>query len=410
MIIKIIPHKLHGEVQAIPSKSYVHRVLIAQKLAEIQSGTRLNMDVPIISEDLEATRNCLAQLDKDRPYLDCNESGSTLRFLMPVAAVLKDESTFIGKGRLPERPISPLKEEMERHGCKIFRGKSTDTKYQEICTITGRLEYGHYSLPGNLSSQFITGLLFALPILNGNSSVRLTSTLESAAYVDMTIHVLTQFGIHIETTVNDYGYFEYFIPGNQTYVAPETIEIEGDWSNAAFWLACKSLGSDVTISGLNPHSCQGDKAMLDKLVTMGYPPKGANISVAQTPDIVPPLALVMSVAEGSSMITNAERLKYKESNRLISTFDTLHTLGADVSYGGAGLSFTGVPHLKGGTVDSYGDHRIAMMAAIASCVCEEPVIIHNAEAVKKSYPHFFDDFVSLGGEIYEVNPVRKAGE
>lgn len=421
MNILITPKKLKGTIEAIPSKSHAHRVLMAQKLAQLQ-GQQLNspLDIPTFSDDIGATKNCLAQLDKKMPYLDCKESGSTLRFMLPVAMALKEEAVFIGSGKLPDRPISPLKEEMEAHGCHFTMGnknQKVSDKYKEICTVRGHLEAGDYSLAGNVSSQFITGLLFALPLLGGDSTLSLTTKLESAGYVDMTLDVLRKFGITISETLTEDGFIKYEIPGNQKYIEPAGLAIEGDWSNACFWLACGALGGDITIKGLDLNSTQRDKEIIDILIEMGanviisrngniscsggelY---GTDVSVAQIPDMVPVLATVMANARGASMITNAERLKIKESNRLRTVFDFLNKLGADITDGGTGLSVTGQASLNGGEVVSHNDHRIAMAAAIASCICNNPVMIRNAQAVNKSYPNFFKDFAALGGEVKEM--------
>lgn len=420
MNVLIRPGKLLGTIDAMPSKSHAHRVLIAQKLAQLQ-GQKKNdpLEVPDFSVDIGATKSCLVQLDKEMPFLDCKESGSTLRFLLPVAMALKEEAVFIGTGKLPERPISPLKEEMEAHGCHFVMGnkhQKVSDKFKEICTITGRLEPGEYTLPGNISSQFITGLLFALPLLEGDSVLRLTTKLESAGYVDLTLDVLEAFGIKVDRSFSEEGFEVYEIAGGQRYTEPDGLTIEGDWSNASFWLVCGALGGSVTVRGLDLKSSQRDKYIIDTLKLMGADIvigdgitvaapgglKGAEINVSQTPDMVPVLAAAMALSDGSSMITNAERLKIKESDRLRTVYDFLHKLGADITYGGSGLSLTGKEKLAGGEVNSHNDHRIAMAAAVASCGCKSAVTITGAEAVKKSYPDFFKDFATLGGKVREI--------
>ncbi len=423
MNVLIQPKKLRGNLDAIPSKSHAHRVLIAQKLAQLTGQHKADsLEIPTFSEDIGATKNCLVQMDKEMPFLDCKECGSTLRFMLPVAMALKEEAVFIGSGKLPYRPISPLKEEMEAHGCHFIMGskdQKISDKYKEICTVQGRLQAGEFSLAGNISSQFITGLLLALPLLDGDSVLRLTTKLESAGYVDMTLDVIRQFGVTIDVKKSDEGFEIYEIPGNQRYVEPADLVIEGDWSNASFWLACGALGGDVTVRGLRLDSTQRDKEFLDILKEMGAEViisedggfcnatiacrgdalKSAEVSVEQTPDMVPVLATVMAAAKGASMITHAERLKIKESDRLKTVYDFLSKLGADITYGGAGLSLTGRPSLEGGEVDGHNDHRIVMAAAVASCVCNKPVMIRGAEAMRKSYPDFFEDFAALGGEV-----------
>lgn len=420
MNVLISPGKLLGTIDAMPSKSHAHRVLIAQKLAQLQ-GQKKNdpLVVPDFSVDIGATKSCLVQLDKEMPFLDCKESGSTLRFLLPVAMALKEEAVFIGTGKLPERPISPLKEEMEAHGCHFVMGnkhQKVSDKFKEICTITGRLEPGEYTLPGNISSQFITGLLFALPLLEGDSVLRLTTKLESAGYVDLTLDVLEAFGIKVDRSFSEEGFEVYEIAGRQRYTEPDGLTIEGDWSNASFWLVCGALGGSVTVRGLDLKSSQRDKYIIDTLKLMGADIvigdgitvtapgglKGAEVDVSQTPDMVPVLAAAMALSDGSSMITNAERLKIKESDRLRTVYDFLHRLDADITYGGSGLSLTGKEKLAGGEVNSHNDHRIAMAAAVASCGCKSAVTITGAEAVKKSYPDFFKDFAALGGKVREI--------
>lgn len=419
MNVTITPRKLNGTIDAIPSKSHAHRVLIAQKLAQLQGQRKADsLVIPTFSDDIAATKNCLVQLDKQMPYLDCKESGSTLRFMLPVAMALKNETVFIGSGKLPYRPISPLKEEMEAHGCSFRMGNTEQKisdKYKEICTITGRLQPGEYSLAGNVSSQFITGLLFALPLLDGDSVLRLTTKLESAGYVDLTLDVLKAFGIDVKRSFTDEGFEVYEIAGNQKYIEPDGLAVEGDWSNASFWLVCGALGGNVTVRGLDLESSQRDKEILNVLrqmgaeiaikglcdITVSCPSglKGCEVSVAQTPDMVPVLAAAMALADGSSLITNAERLKIKESDRLRTVYDFLSKLDADITYAGEGLSLTGKPALCGGEISSHNDHRIAMAAAVASCGCKGAVTITGAEAVKKSYPDFFKDFAALGGKV-----------
>lgn len=693
MDVKIIPGKLRGRITAMPSKSHAHRVLIAQKLAQLQGkGCKDPLFIPEFSRDITATKNCLAQLDscagadyyartgddldseehagvrtavsqtaigaglretataqnagnpvsrrnttdsataaepgtcsgtgirkaaadsavttgRDIPLLDCGESGSTLRFMLPVAMAVTDKAIFAGSGKLPQRPISPLKEEMENHGCVFTMGAgltpdsskggtATDDRTAkdkdnatdcitgggttEICTITGRLQPGEYTLPGNISSQFITGLLFALPILDGDSRLRLTTGLESAGYVALSLDVLRDFGIDIRIDSDENGFIVYDIKGGQKYTEPEGLSIEGDWSNAAFWLACGALGGDIICDGLRADSSQRDREILtvlqnlgadvttetgeDGLTTVicrapgsddisgadeaadetllqhsskdhtdgiiprcgsgvsatgstdnmwdarqsrhvsdvsagegtsevpsvpdaapedrssGVPASGSmarcdtavlpddgrmqaaagasgegsitrdsasdstdaasddpgtcrssnnscdimratperdcssahapagtgsgltaiHLDVTQIPDLVPVLAAVMSAAEGDSVITGAARLRIKESDRLETVRDFLSRLGAGVECQDDGLSITGSNGLAGGEVSSHNDHRIAMAAAVASCVCRGPVIIRGADAVSKSYPDFFSDFAGLGGRVSKI--------
>lgn len=442
MDIKIIPKKLKGRLDALPSKSHAHRVLIAQKLARMQNGEAANADnahgseIPTFSKDIEATKNCLAQLDSGSPRLNCIESGSTMRFMLPVAMALRDEAVFIGAGKLPSRPISPLREEMERNGCTFSTGTPAadadgiPNGFSEICTIRGRLQPGAYRLAGNVSSQFITGLLFALPLLDGDSALELTTALESAGYVDLTLDVLRDFGIMIDEKRSPEGFNTYVINGSQRYTEPADVTVQGDWSNAAFWLACGALGGDVTLDGVDMTSSQRDKEFADILMQMGAHLEvsscgtsmdstsatgvlssirctgnglsAADIDVAQIPDLVPVLATVMALADGASEITHAERLRIKESDRIFTVHDFLSKLGADITDEGSGLSVRGKRTLSGGEVCGHNDHRIVMAAAVASCGCTGPVIIRGAEAVNKSYPDFFRDFAALGGEVCEL--------
>lgn len=442
MDIKIIPRKLKGRLDALPSKSHAHRVLIAQKLARMQNGEAANADnahgseIPTFSKDIEATKNCLAQLDSGSPRLNCIESGSTMRFMLPVAMALRDEAVFIGTGKLPSRPISPLREEMERNGCTFSPGTPAadaadiPNGFSEICTIRGRLQPGAYRLAGNVSSQFITGLLFALPLLDGDSTLELTTALESAGYVDLTLDVLRDFGIMIDEKRSPEGFNIYVINGSQRYTEPADVTVQGDWSNAAFWLACGALGGDVTLDGVDMTSSQRDKEFADILMQMGAHLEvsscgtsmdstsatgglssirctgnglsAADIDVAQIPDLVPVLATVMALADGASEITHAERLRIKESDRIFTVHDFLSKLGADITDEGSGLSVRGKRTLSGGEVCGHNDHRIVMAAAVASCGCTGPVIIRGAEAVNKSYPDFFRDFAALGGEVCEL--------
>jgi 3-phosphoshikimate 1-carboxyvinyltransferase len=267
---------------------------------------------------------------------------------------------------------------------------------------TGRIRAGNFSIAGNVSSQFISGLLFVLPLLNVDSRVILTTPLESAAYVDMTIEVLRLFGIKIEKGKN-----EFRVTGNQAYISGGNVRAEGDWSNAAFFLCAGAMAGNVTVSGLSPHSAQGDREVINILARFGAetgecsarskPLRAIEIDAAQIPDLVPALAVTASAAKGVTRIYNAGRLRIKESDRIQSTFNLLSALGADAEMTSDGLVIRGKEKLRGGVVDGAGDHRIVMAAAQASCVCETPVLVKGGEAVNKSYPSFVEDFRSLGG-------------
>lgn len=441
MKIKLIPRKLIGTIDAVPSKSHAHRILIAQKIAKIQAQScegfsedagkaeeKESREVPSFSDDITASKACLAQLDKHKPYLDCGESGSTLRFLLPLVMTMKEKATFLGRGKLPDRPLSPLKEEMERHGCTFTRSSNKNTdRVKEICSVEGKLKPGEYVLAGDVSSQFVSALLFALPLLDGDSRIVLTTKAESEGYIEMTQKVLKEFGIEIIAKTSEEGLHSYEIPGNQTYTEPGDWQLEGDWSNAAFWLAAGAISGEVTVRGLNMDSLQRDKEIIRILGEMGAEIeisdaeseekipgeyiqvtaragnlKGIDIDVAQIPDLAPILSVLMASAERNSTITQCLRLKYKESNRIKSIYSMIYALDGDISYGGDRLAFTGKAFLEGGRVDSRNDHRIAMAATIASCICMNPVILENPLVVNKSYPDFFKDFEALGGELEEV--------
>lgn len=406
MDVRITPSPVSGAIRAIASKSYAHRALICAALADNDSFIRLNT----VSRDIEATAECLmslgAEIEREdgvtrvkpikeikNDILFCNESGSTLRFLLPVAAALKEKSVFTAAGKLPERPLSPLKEEMERHGVSF-----SDSFPLEI---NGRLQSGEFVLEGNVSSQFISGLLFALPLLNSDSEINLIAPVESKPYIYMTVEVLRQFGIEITEGINSYS-----VKGNQTY-KPCDYTVEGDWSNAAYFLA---MG--IRVTGLNLNSTQGDRAFLEIMHTLGaeidYQGEflhfisdnlhGATVDAKNIPDLVPLIATLAATARGKTVITNAGRLKYKESDRLVSTFEMLKNIGANIEKTDDGFIIEGVEKLKGGTVDSFNDHRIVMSAAVASLKCENEVYIKNAFAVAKSYPEFFEHFNSVGGK------------
>lgn len=409
MNIEITPRILVGSVDAIASKSHAHRLLISAALSKRPA----KVNISTTSQDIEATKDCLRQLKSAAPVFNCRESGSTLRFLLPVAMALKENAIFLGSGRLPQRPISPLKEEMEAHGCTFENRHRKKDGSEEICQVTGKLSGGIFTLPGNISSQYITGLLFALPLLKENSQIRITSPLESKGYVNLTLDVLKNFGIEVYVEEKD-GCPTYKVQGRQQYIPPEEITAEGDWSNTAFWIAAGILskGSGVICRNINPRSIQGDREILSLAKRMGAvvmekkssvlameaPLKGLHIDASAIPDLVPILAVIAATAKGTTRIHNAQRLRIKESDRLAAMYDCLSRLGADITEEPGGLTINGVPSLKGGSVSGYNDHRIVMSMTIASIVSENPIIIEGAEAVNKSYPTFFEDFEMLGGE------------
>lgn len=412
MIARITPAQLGGTVAAIASKSDAHRLLI---LAALSRGeTKLLMEKR--SEDIDATISCLRALGatieilpdgvavrgiervNENPVLDCGESGSTFRFMLPVACALCKQARFTGSGRLPERPIGELMRVMQAHGV-AFSAERLPFE------TAGKLAGGDFALPGNVSSQYLTGLLLALPFAKGDSTISLTTRLESAAYVDITLYALQRFGIQVR--VDNSGYT---VPGGQASLSPGELRVDGDWSNAAFFLAAGALGNSVTMTGLRLDSPQGDKAILDALRKFGAnveetseavtvsPARltGCTIDVSETPDLLPILAVLGACAEGETRLVNAARLRLKESDRLVSVSAMLRALGGTVEELSDALVITG-GRLVGGTVDSVRDHRIAMSAAIASIRCNEEVTILDADAASKSYPAFYHDFNRLGG-------------
>lgn len=421
MEVTINPSKLNGSVKAIASKSYAHRLLICSAL----SDKKTFVDCSESSEDIDATIRCLNSLGAKieavpggfevtpvsnenvikNAVLDCGESGSTYRFMLPIACALSSDAEFCLHGRLPKRPMTDLFKALEVQGCR-FTGVG-EPRVKEH----GNLKSGEFTLPGNVSSQYISGLLFALPLIPGESVINITGNIESKDYVLMTMSALETFGADIRNDGN-----RFIIRGGKGYSSPGTASVEGDWSNAAFWLCAGAIGSDeIECTGLNAGSLQGDSAVIKVLKAFGADIKviqnavkvkagtlcGTEINAENIPDLVPVLSVVASVANGRTVIKNASRLRIKESDRLVSVSKTLRALGANVEETDDGLIIEGVKRLKGGTVDSYSDHRIAMMAAVASTVSEGPVKILNAEAVRKSYPGFFEDFRALGGIVEE---------
>ena len=296
------------------------------------------------------------------PALDCGESGSTLRFLLPVVCALGAGASIKMHGRLPERPLSPLWEELKAHGAVLTR-PAPDT-----IAVDGALTPGDYTIAANISSQFISGLLFALPLLGGESSLALTGKLESAAYVTMTVRALEKFSVACPFAEGVFA-----VPAGR-YRSPGRAEVEGDWSNAAFWVAADHIcGGTLTVTGLDLDSPQAD--------------------------LVPVLSVLAAVTPGVTRFENAGRLRIKESDRLATTAGLIRALGGDAQELPEGLVVTGKPRLAGGEVDSANDHRIAMSAAIAALASDGPVILHGAQAVNKSYPAFWSDYAALGGRV-----------
>lgn len=414
MNITITPAKLAGTVVPPPSKSQAHRALIAAALAH---GESVISNVAL-SQDIEATIRCLEELGARfrregggiavqgmganvmspmrrmaYPRLDCGESGSTLRFLIPIALAVRGGGVFTGHGRLMERPLTPYFD--------LFDEKNIFYEYKDgALTVAGMLTPGTYQLPGNVSSQFFTGLLLALPLVNGPSAVIPTTPLESEGYIQMTLQVMAHFGVEFPVSMSLPP--QYYPQGNQTYRAAD-FAVEADWSQAAFWYAARALGNPVTVEGMAPDSVQGDRIITDLALQLSGP-EAAELDLSGCPDLAPPLAVMAALRAGkTTRLTNAARLRMKESDRLASVTAVLSALGAEVAEGTDSLTILGRETLSGGAaVDCFNDHRIAMMAAIAATRCINPVTINGAECVAKSYPNFWTEYERLGGKITQT--------
>lgn len=411
MNVTIYPTLLRGTITPPPSKSQAHRLILAAALAEGES----HLTNVALSADIQATLRCMRALGAeasedgsvirgtggilypctpccDTPVYRCGESGSTLRFLIPVALAVKQGGSFWGQGRLMQRPLEPYE--------KIFNEKGIwYNRHGGQMEIFGKLTPGEYRLRGDVSSQFITGLLYALPLLEGDSDIILTTALESEGYITMTVQALETFGVTVERTAQGWH-----VPGNQKYL-PHDGQVESDYSQAGFYYAALGLGSDLTLQGMNPNSAQGDRIIIDyyeKLLGDGT----VELDVSQCPDLVPPLAAHAALRKPGTVthLVNAARLRLKESDRLATVTQVLNALGARVDEHPDSLSITAVEALKGGTVESYQDHRIAMMAAIAATRSTGPVTVLGAECVSKSYPNFWEDYEALGGRIERCDP------
>ena len=418
MDIELSLKNMHGKIDAIASKSDAHRLLIAAALADSDCKLILNST----SEDIKATCRCLSaagatiteygtdlavspiKTPVQEAVLDCGESGSTIRFLIPVAAALGINCIFTGSGRLPERPQTPILKALSENGITT----SPDGEFP--IKLSGKLHSGVFTLPGNISSQFVTGLIFALPLLDGDSEIRLIPPVESKPYINMTVATVKKFGIEIEEKGNSY-----FVKGNQKYKASPEIKVDGDWSNGAFF-ACAGALSDITVNGLFADSLQGDKGIINIVKNMGAkviqnegsvtiknaPLHGIEIDVSDTPDLVPVIAALACFAEGTTTIKNAGRLRIKESDRLKTVTQLITAAGGDITELADGLIINGGKKLKDSfTFDGCNDHRIVMAAAVLSI--NSVVTITNAEAVNKSYPGFFRDITKLGGVCNVIN-------
>ncbi|MBQ8391782.1 MAG: 3-phosphoshikimate 1-carboxyvinyltransferase [Clostridia bacterium] len=422
MKVILSPSKLNGTVCAPPSKSCMHRTLICAAAADRPTKIFCSS----YSKDTLATIGCLKALgakfeefdggiivypiekgQREECILDCNESGSTLRFMLPFAAALGKKCTLVGAKRLGERPLLPLCTAMEKHG--------VTPKYEGSflpCKIEGKLSGGVYEIAGDISSQFITGLLLALGV-TGGGEIRTTTPLKSAPYIDITADIQREFGINVIKTESGY-----IVSEGQKYTSPEEIHIEGDLSNAAFWLVAGAIGSvdAVTCTGLREDTLQGDGKIVEILRSMGAKVeregdrvtvyrsklKATVIDCSDIPDIVPILCVAATQAEGTTVFRNIERLRAKESDRVESTAKLISGLGGTITFDENTIYVT-ASKLSGGEISSFNDHRIAMSGAIASLVCEGSVTIDTAEAVEKSYGDFYEKFIMLGGKCDELS-------
>ena len=415
MNVTIQPGPRQGRVRIPASKSQAHRLLLCAALGEGETELLCGG----LSADIRATMDCLRALGagiwqegerlRVKPIrtaprscaLPCGESGSTLRFLLPQAGALGTEAVFYRKGRLPQRPLHPLDEELRSHGMKL-------REEGEALYASGKLTAGDYTLPGNVSSQFISGLLMALPQLPGDSRLTVTGELESAGYVAMTEDTLAESGIRWQRTGQVWS-----IPGGQRFHPPRLCQVEGDWSNAAFFLCAGALSRrGVTVEGLSLRSSQGDQAVLRLLRRFGAEVTeregavtvrsgmlhGITVDAGPIPDLIPTLSVVAAASVGDSRMENARRLRDKESDRLEGTAALIRDLGGSARVEGDTLIIHGRGGLRGGNASVLGDHRLAMAAAIAACACRESVTVDDSRCVEKSYPRFWEDFRQLKGE------------
>lgn len=393
--VKIKNSILNGSVVIPPSKSAAHRALLCSFLA---GGGTVS---PIInSKDMQAMQQAISALQNNEKVVDCIESGNTLRFVIPVAAALGKSVTFVGSGRLPERPLKTFLELLPKHNIKC----TSDGKLP--LSIEGKLTSGRYEIAGNISSQYISGLLFALPLLDGDSEIVLTTKLESKPYIDLTIKVMRDFGVEIKETENGY-----FVKGNQQYKIRDYI-VESDWSQAAFFLVGGAIGNEVVLKGLDMHSVQGDKAIVELLKKFGADIeikeneiisrkaelKGIKIDVSDIPDTVPALAVAAAYAKGKTEIVGGERLRFKESDRIESVVSNLKRLGADVTETADGMIINGGRELKGAELLGYNDHRIVMAFSMAALFANGETVITEANSIDKTYPSFFEDYNRIGGQ------------
>ena len=403
--VTVRPKRLSGQVTVPPSKSQAHRLLLCAALAQGVS----EVENVAFSQDILATLSCMEALGAhweevspgrlritgipegewrgELPRMDCGESGSTLRFMIPIALAVAGGGEFTGRGRLMQRPQKPYFDLFAEKGITWEQGENT-------LTVCGRLMPGEYRLPGNVSSQFFTGLLYALSLLDGPSAVVSTTQLESADYINMTIDAMAEAGINVEKGEDGRSYRVHPSP----YKA-FTGRVEADWSQAGFWYAAIALGNAVEPEGMNASSAQGDMVIVPHFMRLTQP-GDVTIDVSGCPDLVPPLAVMAAVREGTTRLVNAARLRIKESDRLSSVTAALNALGARVEEFPDSLTIYGMERLRGGvSVDCCNDHRIAMMTAVAATRCEQPVTLLGADCVNKSYPNFWEHYEMLGGDL-----------
>lgn len=391
MNLRIHPKKLAGTLSVIPSKSQAHRYLICAAFAD--QSTELYCSET--NRDMEATAACLNALGAsikrtkkgytvspaneipEKTVLPCKDSGSTLRFLLPVVGALGVEADFIMEGRLPERPLSPLWEEMERMGCRLsYRDRNT-------LHCEGQLRAGEYYIDGSISSQFISGLLFAAALIPGETKITITGKIKSRPYLEMTIGAMETFGCNCAGLS---------IRGGCPFISPKALTVEGDWSNGAFFLAANALGCEISIENLWESSQQGDKAIVALLEDLK---QHCTISATDIPDLIPILAVVAACNQGA-VFTDIQRLRLKESDRVESVIAMIQALGGTAYATNEKLTVLGTG-LIGGDINCENDHRIVMAAAIAATACNKEVILYGVECIDKSYPKFFEEYRKLGG-------------
>lgn len=422
MKLELTPSKISGSVVIPPSKSLAHRGIIAASLAQGRSvvsnlsysddiirtiEAMKTLGVSITSLDGEAHIDGVKELTRVNRTINCGESGSTVRFLIPIALLAKKEVEFIGEGRLAKRPLTPFYSIFNEQGIKFSHGED-----DLPLTIDGSLKPGVFNIRGDISSQFITGLLFTLPLLSEESTINITTDLESKGYLDLTLDTLDKFGI---TVINN-NYKSFVIPGNQTYTSKD-YRVEGDFSQVAFWLVSGLINEKISCKGMNLNSLQGDKAILDiindfkgrleakdeDITTLPSETKGSVIDLSQCPDLGPIVTVLAALSKGTTKIINAGRLRIKESDRITAMRTELNKIGAKIAEEENGMIIEGVEEFTGGvTLSAWNDHRIAMALAIASGRCKKPIIIDGCESVNKSYPHFWEDFKTLGGNFKKI--------